>query len=235
MRRLAFGLITAGICIAGCGSASSAPAAFGQLVLSVPRGYFGVSDCRSIPTHCLRAPGVGYNIAVSQAGNASNFSASSSDPTIVTGALVMLGPGGKGSPAIQLDPRKAGVANLVFTGANGATANFPVVVTTVSTMTISLNGLPSASDLLITVASPPSPQCPPFVGGYSFDAQAPVPPATSTTLGNFPAMGNGPSNLCIFSTVTIVVKDNANNTLAQKTIHPTITLGADNPQTVTIP
>jgi hypothetical protein len=102
-------------------------------------------------------------------------------------------------------------------------------------MTVTLHGLPTASDLLITVASPPSPQCPPFVGGYTFDAQAPVPPATSITYGNFPAMGNGPSSLCIFSTVAIVVKDNANNTLAQKTIHPTITLGSDNPQTVTIP
>jgi hypothetical protein len=235
MRWLAFGAIIGGIICTGCGAASSAPRVPGELLLGAPRAYLGVAACRSNIVHCLGGPGVGINIAVSQSGNASNFSASSSDPTVATGSLVMLGPGGHGSPAIQLASFKAGIANLVVSGANGATATLPVTITTVSTMTITLNGLPTATDLAITVASPPSPQCPPFVGGYSFDAQAPVPPATSTTLGNFPAMGNGPSSLCIFSTVTIAVKDNANNTLAQKTFHPAITLGSDNPQAVTIP
>jgi hypothetical protein len=235
MRRVAFCAIAGALILTGCGAANSAPSVPGELLLGAPHAYLGFAACQPNIVHCLRGPGVGINIAVSQTGNASDFSASSSDPTVATGSLVMLGPGGHGSPAIQLASYKAGVADIVVSGANGATATLPVTVTTVSTMTVTLNGLPTATDLAITVASPPSPQCPPFVGGYSFDAQAPTPPATSVTLGNFPAMGNGPSSLCIFSTVTIAVKDNANNTLAQKTIHPAITLGSDNPQAVVIP
>jgi len=225
--------------LAGCGGRVPSPIApsFGPVKLSQGVAYLGTSDAcfKTMADNCRRAPNVGFDIGVSQDGNGSNFQARSSDPAVVTGSVSMLGPGGVGSPGIALDPHKAGMATLTISGSNGATALLPVIVTTVSTMTVTLNGFPSATDLTFSVMAPVSPACPGFSGGYMFDAPAPSQHSKSIILGNFPAMGNGPSSNCLFSTITVIVRDNSYVTLAQKTVHIPIVLGQDNPTSITVP
>jgi hypothetical protein len=221
--------------LAGCGSAtttSSLPQP-NDIRLSQRIAYLGsAGGCRK---NCLRGPAIGYDIHVSQVGNVATFGAGSSDATVVTGSLTMLGPGGHGDPAIMLRPHRAGSATLTIAGIGGKVARLPVVITTVSTMTIVLDGFPSAAVLNFSVMAPVNPACPGFEGGYSFNAPAPVPPSKTITLGNFPAMGNGQSSLCLFTTVSVTVQDGSGTTLAQKTVEIPIRLGHDNPTTIAIP
>ncbi|MDQ2866143.1 MAG: hypothetical protein M3R51_07945 [Candidatus Eremiobacteraeota bacterium] len=136
---------------------------------------------------------------------------------------------------MEFNPIGAGTATLTVTGNGGDSAQIAVTVTTISTMTVTLNGLPTATELLFAVSAPPNPSCASFSGGYMFSAPAPVPPSDAVTLRRFPAMGNGTSSACLFTTVALTVKDNAYVTLAQKTFSIPIALGKDNPTSISIP
>lgn len=221
------------VVLAGCGGSSSgsvAPAA-APVVLGWSPEYLGfaTSSCTSFAT-CLRAPGVNDDVPVSQ-GGASDFTVRTSDATVATANIHMMGPGGQGDPSVAVVPVKAGTATITVAGAHGESAQLPVVVTTISTMTIALHNLPTASGMTIAVSAPPAANCPSFEGGYTFQWAA----SPTTIIHNFPAMGTGPLAGCIFSTVSFTVTDSSNVTLAQKTVALATALGKDNPASVTIP
>lgn len=231
-RYLCLGLLLLCGC-AGAQAASSPPADRG-VTLAWQQEYlgFGTDACVS---GCVRAPAYNIDVPVSQAGNASTFSVTSSDPSIATGALVMTGPSAQSDPAVEVVPRKAGAAVLTVTGMDGSSAQLPVNVTTISTMTVTLSGFPSAATLNFTVSAPANQNCPSFEGGYSFQWGVASPPATQTVLRDFPAMGAGPLSGCLFSTVTVDVRDASYTSIATKTVSLPISLGKDNPSSITIP
>lgn len=147
----------------------------------------------------------------------------------------MTGPSGIGDPAVSVASHKAGTAILTVSGIDHSTAQLAVTVTTISTMTVTVNGLPSAETLTFTVSAPANENCPSFEGSYSFDWSAPAAPATQVVLHNFPAMGAGPLRGCLFTTVSVDVRDASYAVLATKTVSLSIALGADNPGSITIP
>jgi hypothetical protein len=147
----------------------------------------------------------------------------------------MTGPAAQSDPAVEIGSRKAGTAILTVFGIKGSSAQLPVMVTTISTMTVTLNGLPSAATLNFTVSAPANENCPSFEGGYSFQWDVATAPATRAVLHDFPAMGAGPLSGCLFSTVTIDVRDSSYTSLATKTVALPIALGQDNPSSITIP
>jgi hypothetical protein len=198
---------------------------------------FAASNCQPNPGQCLRGPAAGVTVPITQPANATTFSVSSSNAAIASGKIVMTGPGGVGSPAVSLLPNSAGAATLTVTGGSGVPAQLPITVTTISTMTIALNNLPTATELAFTVSTPSNPACSGFQAGYTFywDEPAGAALGQTVTLRNFPAMGNGNSAACLFTSVAITVTDSANATLAQKTTTIPITLGTDNPTTISLP
>ncbi len=218
----------------GGGSGASSPTG-GPLVLGASVAYIGTTNaCAMQPANCLRAPATAGNyVMLSQSGNASNFQVSSADPTVAGGSVVMQGPGGQGDPAVALVGYTAGATTLTITGANGATASLPITITTISTLTVTLKGLPTATNLRFLARAPAGAACSGFQGGYWMYWTAPA--SGSLTLRNFPAMGAGTLSQCVFSTVEVVVADAANRTLADKTFHLTITLGHDNSTTLVVP
>jgi hypothetical protein len=219
----------------GAGSAPSAPNA--GLVLGESVAYIGTTNAcaPSLQTaNCLRAPATSGNfVSLSQSGNASTYQVASADPTVAGGVVVMQGPGGQGDPTVELVGYKAGTTTLTISGAHGATASLPITITTISSLTVTLNGLPTATNLWFTVQTPAGASCPGWEGGYSF-GWGPL-TSSSVTLANFPAMGAGSLSQCVFSTVEVVVSDAANTTLADKTFPFTIALGHDNSTTLTVP
>lgn len=122
---------------------------------------------------------------------------------------------------------------MTITGANGETASLPITVTTISALTVTLNGLPTATNVMFSVRAPAGAPCPGFQGGYSFN-WGPL-TSNSLTLRNFPAMDAGSSDQCPFSTIEVVASDAVNTTLADKTFHVPIALGRDNPTTLVLP
>lgn len=228
-----FVALTALSACAGGGGSPSAPGA--GLVLGASVAYLGTTNaCVLQPVDCLRAPATpGTFVSLFQSGNSSSFQVSSADPTIAGGVVVMQGPGGQGEPAVELVGYKAGTTTLTISGVNGATASLPITITTISALTVMLNGLPTATGLAFSVRAPSGTACPGFEGGYSMDWGRLT--SSSVTLRNFPAMGAGALSQCLFSTVEVVVSDAANNTLADKTFQLTIALGRDNPTTLAIP
>ena len=232
-------LLTGGALSAiGCGGGTSSPQTTpptGPVTLGQSSAYLGTARS-SCAANCLRAPGTGGNdVVVSQPGNVSNFQAVSSDPSVVTGAAIMIVGFTQSEPGIELIGQKAGTTSVTILGNNGSAAQLPVTVTTVSTMTIAVNGLPTAAGIQASVATPSSPDCSGFNAGYFFDLDVPTPPATNITYSNWPAMADGPSSACIYSTIVLTVRDNAGNTLAQKTTHVPISLGKDNPLAIALP
>lgn len=231
-----FGFLAAVAALPACGAGGSAPSTpSGGIVLGAQVAYVGTTNaCAVLRTDCLRAPGTAGNfVPVSQSGNASNFTVSSANPSIAGGIVVMLGPGGQGDPEVELIGYSAGTTTLTISGINGATATLPITITTISKLTVTLNGLPGVKDLRFTVRAPAGAPCPGFQGGYSFGWG---PLTTSTvTLRNFPAMGAGALDQCVFSEIEVVVLDAANATLADKTFHVPITLGQDNSTTLVVP
>ena len=197
--------------------------------------YIGTTNACAVQlANCLRAPDTAGNfVTLSQNGNASNFQVSSADPAVAGGSVVMQGPAGQGDPAVALVGYTAGTTTLTITGANGATASLPITITTISTLTVTLKGLPTATNLRFLVQAPAGAPCPGFQGGYWMYWTAPA--SGSLTLRNFPAMGAGTVSQCVFSTVEVVVTDASNTTLADKTFHLTITLGHDNSTTLVVP
>ena len=174
-------------------------------------------------------------MVVLQPGNASNFQAVSSDPSVVTGIETTIVGLTQSVPGIELIAQRAGAASVTIMGNNGSAAQLPVTVTTVSTMTITLSGLPTAAGILASVATPSSPDCSGFNAGYFFDLNVPTPPATSITYSRWPAMADGASSACVYSTIVLTVSDNSGNTLARKTTQVPISLGQDNPLAIAIP
>ncbi len=237
MMRLFIATCLAIVSFSGCGSAAPPQVTRpSSVTLGFGTYYLGLGAvCNLGPINCPRWPGYGFDVPVAQSGNAANFQIASSNDGVLTGRLAMLGPGGQGSPNVELDPHEAGSAMLTVTGTSGATAQITVVVTTRSTMTITLNGLPTATQLHFAVLAPAAASCSSFEGGYSWYWTAPVAPARTLTLGNFPAMGNGSSSACVFSTVSVTALDASNVTLAQKTVVLPIAIGKDNPGNITIP
>ncbi len=216
--------------LCGCAGTTNAPSA---VVLSQTVAYIGQGQC--VVAFCLRGPGVpGTYITVAQNGNASEFSVTSADPTIATGKLGMLGPGGVGDPVIELMGVKAGSTTLTITGAKNKSASLPITVTTISTFTLTLNGLPTANGIQFKVQAPANAGCLDFESGYTLGLALPTNSGT-IVFGNFPAMGAGPAPGCVFSTVEIVIYGPANAVLADKTVQLSIAIGQDNPQTVTVP
>lgn len=206
------------------------PARYGPLVLGWQSAYLGfASDSCPTLSECVRPPAYNTQVPISQAGNATAFFVSSSDATVATGAI-----NPSAQPALQLRPHRAGSATLTVSGLNGASAQLPIVVTTVSTMTITLNGLPTATQLAFDVSAPATADCMSFEGGYHFQWDVAAPPA-ATVLQNFPAMGSGPLSACVFSTVTVSAADASDTVLAQKTVQLPIVLGKDNPAEITLP
>ncbi len=234
--RFGFAVLAAVAVLPACGGGGpSAPVVSGGLVLGSSVAYIGTTNaCGLSPNNCLRAPATAGNfVPVSQSGNASNFQVSSADPTIAGGVVVMLGPGGQGDPAVALVGYSAGTTTLTISGAGGATASLPITITTIASLTVTLNGLPTANSLRFSVQAPAGSGCPGFQGGYSF-GWGPL-TSNSITLRNFPAMGAGSLSQCVFSTVEVVVSDAANATLADKTFHVPIVLGHDNSTTLVLP
>jgi hypothetical protein len=232
-RHLAF--LAAVAVLPACGAGGGAPATpSGGLVLGASVAYIGTTNaCALQLVNCVRAPDTAGNfVSLSQSANASNYQVSSADPTIAGGIVVMQGPGGQGDPAVELIGYSAGTTTLTISGANGASASLPITITTISALTVTLNGLPTAKSLRFSVQAPPGAQCPGFQGGYSFSWGL---SSSSVTLRNFPAMGAGSLGACVFSTIEVVALDAANNTLADKTFHVTIALGHDNSTTLVVP
>lgn|GEM_PF-4338920 len=222
--------------LCGCAGpqAASSPPANNAVTLAWQDEYlgFGTDACVS---GCVRGPAYNTAVPVSQPGNASTFSVTSSNASVATGTIVMTGPSAQSDPAVEVVPHKAGTAILTVSGINGSSAHLPVNVTTISTMTVTLNGFPTAATLIFTVSAPASDHCPSFEGGYSFQWDVAAAPATQTVLHNFPAMGSGPLSGCLFSTVTVDVRDASYTSLATKTVSLPISLGQDNPSRITIP
>lgn len=224
------------VALAGCAGANDAPSAASTTIsFGWSPAFIGTasSSC-TIPSDCMRPPAFNFEVPVSQSGNVSSFSVTTSDAAIADGAIVMTGPGGQGDPAVSLIPKKAGSAVLTITGLDGASAALPVTITTISTLTITLNGLPTAKQFQFTFHAPPGSDCPGFEGGYTQGWDVAAPPAP-TVIRNFPAMGNGPSGSCIFSTVDVQITDAANTTLLEKAITLPIVLARDNPIAITLP
>jgi hypothetical protein len=234
-------LLAAAFAIPGCGGGGGGgmPSALntppGGLVLGSTTAYVGTTDaCALHLDECVRAPDTDGNfVSLSQSGNASTYQVSSADPTIAGGIVVMRGPGGQGDPAVELIGHNAGTTTLTISGVNGATASLPVTITTIAALTVTVNGLPTAKTLKFVVQAPAGSPCPGFQGGYSFQWSLPTP--SGATLRNFPAMGAGAVNQCLFSTVEVVVSDASNTTLADKTFHLAIALGHDNSTTLVVP
>ncbi len=229
-------VVVAGVAaLPACGGGGSPATPNGGLVLGASVAYIGTTNaCALQRTNCLRAPGTAGNfVSVSQSGNTSAFQVSSADPKIAGGAVVMLGPGGQGDPAVALIGYSAGTTTLTISGVNGATASLPITITTIAALTVTLNGLPTADSLRFSVQAPAGAPCPGFQGGYSFQ-WGPL-TSNSLTLRNFPAMGAGALSQCVFSTIEVVVLDAANATLADKTFHVPIALGQDNSTTLVVP
>lgn len=86
--------------------------------------------------------------------------------------------------------------------------------------------------LTITGANGAGASCPGFAGGYTFLFG---PLSQTTVLENFPAMGTGPLDQCLFSTVEAVGTDASGATIVDKVFHPVIALGRDNPTTFALP
>ena len=130
------------------GSSPQATLQTGPVTLGQTSAYLGtaVSSCRA---NCLRAPGMGGNdVVVSQPGNASNFQAVSSDPSVVTGVETTIVSLTQSVPGIELIGQRAGTASVTIVGNNGSAAQLPVTVTTVCTKTFTLSGLPTAAGIL---------------------------------------------------------------------------------------
>ena len=236
MRRaiLSFVLL-ASACAGSQGAASSPVGGSNAVTLAWQPEYLGsTADSCTVFSECLRGPAFNTNVPVSQSGNPSTFTVTSSDSSVTGATIIMTGPSAESEPAVEPVPHKAGNAVLTVTGANGSSATLPVTITTISKMTIALSGLPSASVLLFSVSAPASASCPSFEGGYSFqwDVAASRGP---TVIENFPAMGNGPLSACIFSTVSITVSDASNAKLASKTVQLPIAVGQDNPSAISVP
>ena len=223
----------------GCSGASRPPAVVSSsVVLAQATAYLGVTDVCATPHaagECLRAPNTGFDIPVTQNGNPAHFTVASADPAIVTGSLTRLGPGAIGSPAVELRPREAGETTLTVTGTAGAHALLTVSVTTISSLVVTLDGLSSATDLLFTVSAPAGSGCTGFAAGYSFGSEAPPAGSSSITLLNFPALGNGPTNACVFSTVKVAAQNVSGQTIARKTVSLPIKIGRDNSTAITLP
>jgi len=227
MRLLAFATIYA---TAGCGSGGGATGPVpNAIVLGEQAAYLGFAADNCVAA-CLRPPAFNTAVPITQGGNAT-FTVTSSQPSVATGAFVTAPYSPTQSQAIALAPQHAGSATLKITGANGATAQLPVVVTTISTMTIVLDNLPTAATLSFAVSAPPGSGCSGFEGGYMFDWDVPS-GATSVTLHNFPAMGAGGLSACLFTAVSVTVRDGSYAPLTQQTATIPITLGQDNPTTI---
>jgi hypothetical protein len=222
--------------LTGCGGGGAAEALQpARIVLGASVAHVGTTNACALPgaMHCLRAPATSGNfVSLAQSGNAANFTVTSADPSVATGVVVMQGPGGRGEPAVQLVGQRAGSTTLTISGANGATASLPVTVTTISALTVTLNNLPTVTTIAFTVSTPAGVSCPGFEGGYTF-LFGPLSP--STVLENFPAMGAGPLDQCLFSTVEAVEIDASGATIVDKVFHPAIALGHDNPTTFALP
>lgn len=183
--------------------------------------------------NCMRGVAAGTQVAISQRGNPTAFSVVNANPALVIAVVVMTGPAGVGDPAVEFGGYAAGSGTVTVTGAGGASATIPVTITTVSSLPLHVNGLPTASQAQFTVSAPPDALCPGFEGGEIDDWNLESP--SGVTLGNFPAMGKGPSPACVFSTVAGEVQDATGAELATKTFTVPIVIGKDNPQTLTIP
>jgi hypothetical protein len=227
--------VAATAALSACGAAGSAPGTpSAGLVLGASVAYVGTTDACLQRTNCLRAPATDGNfVSLFQGGNAVDYHVNSADPAIAGGIVVMRGPGGQGDPAVGLVGHKAGTTTLTISGANGATASLPITITTISALTVTLNGLPTATGLEFSVRAPSGAPCPGFQGGYSF-GWGPL-TSSSVTIVNFPAMGAGAVSQCVFSTVEVIVTDAANTTLADKSFQLTIALGQDNSTTLVVP